>query len=126
MHLAATGQNVARPPGCYGPAIAADDRVVSQTFAKFPCDNLWFHGFVLPCGALFHQLPPVFHSCLGSLKKLPVFFVLQKWHELTQSIAAIAHQTNLNRIAKSDAFRVKFDLDPFCLTWFRHELDVRE
>src|SRR5579872_1797739 len=126
VHLPAAHQNVTRPPGCNGSAVATHDCVILQSLAQLPRYNLWFHRLVGAGCALLHQFPPILHSGICLLREFTILFAGKERNQFAQRIPAIADQSDFDRVTQSNSFRIKLDLHPFRLARFRHELDVRE
>src|SRR5882724_6617836 len=110
MHLPAAGENLSSPPCRDRAAIAANDGIIAQSLAQFPCDHLGLHWFVAPGGALLHDLPPIFHPRLRRLKKTPILLASEQRNQFLQGIPAVADQAYLDGIAQADALGIEFNL----------------
>src|SRR6266550_7073937 len=102
MYLTSSGWNVPRPPGSNRSAITTHDRVIAQSIAELPRYDLRLHGLVRPRGEFFHEFSPVFHPGLRCLQKASLVLALQERNQLAQSVAAVAHQSHLDRVPQSD------------------------
>src|SRR5262249_30305914 len=89
-------------------------------------DDLRLHRLFPPRAPPPPPIVPTPSPALGFLKKAAVFLALDERKQRSQRVHAVSDQTDVGRVAQSDARRVDVDLHRLRLTWLRIKFEVRK